>query len=167
MSTQHFPDMAIGTVSTAQDDQESPETEELYERCVQMTLATGKANSSILQRNFRIGYGRAALLLDMMERRGIVANISENFVKKYKVVAQIPRFINLDDEQLSEEDAELYSRCVVLVVALQKAGTSLLQRSFNISYGRAAKMMDLMEQHGVISTASASRTRKVLIPALL
>ena len=37
-----------------------------------MAVATGKASTSLLQRRLRIGYGRAARLLDIMEHEGII-----------------------------------------------------------------------------------------------
>lgn len=67
---------------------------------------------------------------------------------------------------VSDEDAELYTRCVNLVVAERKASTSLLQRRFSIGYGRAAKIMDMMEERGVISPPQgATRAREVLVDA--
>ena len=54
----------------------------------------------------------------------------------------------------------LYTRCGKLVVAERKASTSLLQRRFSIDYGKATKIMDMMEEHGVISLG---RLRRVLI----
>lgn len=68
---------------------------------------------------------------------------------------------------MNDEDAELYTRCVNLVVTERKASTSMLQRRFSIGYGRAAKMMDMMEARGVIGPASGntSRPREVLIDA--
>ncbi len=68
---------------------------------------------------------------------------------------------------MSDEDAELYTRCVQLVITERKASTSLLQRRFSIGYGRAAKIMDMMEKRGVIAPASGntSRPREVLIEA--
>ncbi len=66
----------------------------------------------------------------------------------------------------SDEDDELYTRCVNLVVTERKASTSLLQRRFSIGYGRAAKIMDMMEQRGVIGpNMGASRPREVLVDA--
>lgn len=51
-----------------------------------------------------------------------------------------------------------------MVITERKASTSLLQRRFSIGYGRAAKIMDMMEQRGVISPPQgASRAREVLI----
>ena len=67
-------------------------------------------------------------------------------------------------KNMNDEDAELYTRCVQLVVTERKASTSLLQRRFSIGYGRAAKIMDMMEENGVISAPSgATRAREVLV----
>ncbi len=69
-------------------------------------------------------------------------------------------------KNMNDEDAELYTRCVQLVVTERKASTSLLQRRFSIGYGRAAKIMDMMEENGVISAPSgATRAREVLVDA--
>ncbi len=52
---------------TAEDDHD-----ELYQDAVRIVLEYGKASTSLLQRRLRIGYGRAAHLIDLMERDGIV-----------------------------------------------------------------------------------------------
>ena len=44
----------------------------LYNDAVRLVLEFGKASTSLLQRRLRIGYGRAAHLIDLMERDGIV-----------------------------------------------------------------------------------------------
>ncbi len=44
----------------------------LFEEAVQLVIKTGQASSSLLQRRFRIGYARAARLVDLMEMKGIV-----------------------------------------------------------------------------------------------
>ena len=46
--------------------------DELYEDAVKIVVDIGKASTSVLQRRLRIGYGRAASLLDSMERDGII-----------------------------------------------------------------------------------------------
>ncbi|HEX3941045.1 MAG TPA: DNA translocase FtsK 4TM domain-containing protein, partial [Acidobacteriaceae bacterium] len=46
--------------------------DEIFEDAVRLVLEFGKASTSLLQRRLRIGYGRAAHLIDMMERDGIV-----------------------------------------------------------------------------------------------
>jgi DNA segregation ATPase FtsK/SpoIIIE, S-DNA-T family len=48
------------------------EHDELYQDAVRLVIEFGKASTSLLQRRLRIGYGRAAHLIDLMERDGIV-----------------------------------------------------------------------------------------------
>ncbi len=48
------------------------EYDELYDDAVRIVIEMGKASTSALQRRLRVGYGRAAALLDTMEREGIV-----------------------------------------------------------------------------------------------
>jgi S-DNA-T family DNA segregation ATPase FtsK/SpoIIIE len=50
----------------------SGEHDPLFEDAVRLVLEFGKASTSLLQRRLRIGYGRAAHLIDLMERDGIV-----------------------------------------------------------------------------------------------
>src|SRR5206468_4640483 len=46
--------------------------DELFQDAVRLVFEFGKASTSLLQRRLRIGYGRAAHLIDMMERDGLV-----------------------------------------------------------------------------------------------
>jgi S-DNA-T family DNA segregation ATPase FtsK/SpoIIIE len=48
------------------------EVDELYDDALKIVMDMGKASTSVLQRRLRIGYGRAASLLDAMERDGII-----------------------------------------------------------------------------------------------
>jgi S-DNA-T family DNA segregation ATPase FtsK/SpoIIIE len=48
------------------------DNDELFQDAVRIVLEYGKASTSLLQRRLRIGYGRAAHLIDLMERDGIV-----------------------------------------------------------------------------------------------
>ena len=54
------------------DPEDDDTNDELFEDAVRLVLEFGKASTSLLQRRLRIGYGRAAHLIDMMERDGIV-----------------------------------------------------------------------------------------------
>jgi S-DNA-T family DNA segregation ATPase FtsK/SpoIIIE len=53
-------------------DGEEAENDPLYNDAVRLVIEFGKASTSLLQRRLRIGYGRAAHLIDLMERDGIV-----------------------------------------------------------------------------------------------
>ena len=57
------PGGGIGTIT---------EKDELYEMAKEVVLNTGQASTSLLQRRLRLGYGRAARILDLMEQEGIV-----------------------------------------------------------------------------------------------
>src|ERR1700732_3207262 len=61
----------------------------------------------------------------------------------------------------AEEDP-LFGDAVRLVVEFGKASTSLLQRRLRIGYGRAAHLIDLMEQDGIVGAADGPKPREVL-----
>lgn len=52
---------------------------------------------------------------------------------------------------------------VGVVVASGKASTSLLQRKLRIGYGRASRLMDMMEEQGIIGPADGAKPRQVLV----
>ncbi len=56
-----------------QGDEESMELDEVYEEAVRLVVESGKASTSLLQRRLRLGYGRAARLLDLMQKDGIIS----------------------------------------------------------------------------------------------
>jgi DNA segregation ATPase FtsK/SpoIIIE, S-DNA-T family len=62
---------ADGGIDGADEDGEA-ENDPLFEDAVRLVVEFGKASTSLLQRRLRIGYGRAAHLIDLMERDGIV-----------------------------------------------------------------------------------------------
>ena len=63
---------------------------------------------------------------------------------------------------LTEKD-ELYETAKQLVLDTGQASTSLLQRRLRLGYGRAARILDLMEQEGIIGPPQGSRPREILI----
>jgi S-DNA-T family DNA segregation ATPase FtsK/SpoIIIE len=60
-------------------------------------------------------------------------------------------------------DDDLFLEAVDCVVRSQKASSSLLQRRLRIGYARAARLLDLLEDKGVVGPADGSRPRDVLI----
>jgi S-DNA-T family DNA segregation ATPase FtsK/SpoIIIE len=65
------------------------------------------------------------------------------------------------DEMLGEKD-ELFEEAVAIVTDMGRASTSVLQRRLSIGYGRAAKILDLMERSGFIGPTDGAKPRKVL-----
>ncbi len=70
---------------------------------------------------------------------------------------------DFDEEGESEEDEELAEDCVEIIRSEGKASTSLLQRRLKIGYGRAARMMDILEERGVVGPARGAEPREILI----
>ena len=66
-----------------------------------------------------------------------------------------------DDKE--EYDDPLYNEVVEFVVTTGKASASLLQRKFKLGYNRAARIIDLLEERGIIGPQNGSKPREVLI----
>ena len=66
-------------------------------------------------------------------------------------------------QELPDDKDALYDEAVQLVVDMQSASVSMLQRKFRIGYARAARIMDQMELRGVVSPPDGSKPRQVLI----
>lgn len=72
------------------------------------------------------------------------------------------RGMNFEEYAESEEEDELYEEAVEVVRAAGKASTSLLQRRIKVGYARAARLMDMMEERGIVGPAEGSKPREVL-----
>jgi S-DNA-T family DNA segregation ATPase FtsK/SpoIIIE len=66
----------------------------------------------------------------------------------------------------ADADDELWQDAVSVVVEGRKASTSLLQRRLRIGYARAARLIEAMEEQGIVGPADGSRPREVLISSL-
>ncbi|MFH1610484.1 MAG: DNA translocase FtsK 4TM domain-containing protein [Patescibacteria group bacterium] len=61
-----------------------------------------------------------------------------------------------------EDDDELLLEAKELVIKMGKASASYLQRKFRIGYARAARLLDLLEDHGIVGPAQGSKPREVI-----
>ena len=68
-----------------------------------------------------------------------------------------------DMRQEEEYDDPLYNEIVEFVIESQKASASLLQRRFKLGYNRAARIIDLLEERGIIGPPNGSKPREVLV----
>ena len=69
--------------------------------------------------------------------------------------------LDLGDKQ--EETDELLRDAIEVVVNAEQASVSMLQRRFRIGYNRAARLVDMMEERGIVGPADGSRPRKVFL----
>ncbi|MCX6365412.1 MAG: DNA translocase FtsK [Armatimonadetes bacterium] len=68
-----------------------------------------------------------------------------------------------DDSGELESDDDLFESAVRLVVSGGSASTSMLQRRFKIGYTRAARLVDLMEQRGIVGALDGAKPRDIMI----
>jgi S-DNA-T family DNA segregation ATPase FtsK/SpoIIIE len=87
-----------GTIDFSDPDQ----GDELFEEAKQMILQAGKASTSYLQRRLKVGYARAARLMDLLEEAGVVGAAD----------GAKPREILVTTREVDEEDGQLESRVI-------------------------------------------------------
>jgi S-DNA-T family DNA segregation ATPase FtsK/SpoIIIE len=71
----------------------------------------------------------------------------------------------LGEEGAGGEKDPLYDQAVEIVLKNRKASISLVQRHLKIGYNRAARLVEDMENAGLVSAMSTSGQREILVPA--
>jgi len=66
------------------------------------------------------------------------------------------------DNFYSKEDP-LYVEAKRMVITSKKASTSMLQRRLGVGYARAARLIDILEERGVVGPAEGAKPRDVLM----
>jgi S-DNA-T family DNA segregation ATPase FtsK/SpoIIIE len=67
------------------------------------------------------------------------------------------------DEEVSEEDEELVEKCLEIIRQEKRASTSLLQRRLRLGYTRAARIVDILEQRGILGPGEGAKPREILV----
>jgi S-DNA-T family DNA segregation ATPase FtsK/SpoIIIE len=62
-----------------------------------------------------------------------------------------------------DEDEEIIQQCIEVIRSEQKASVSLLQRRLKLGYGRAARIMDELENRGIVGPSNGAEPRDILI----
>ena len=62
-----------------------------------------------------------------------------------------------------DEDEEIIQQCIEVIRSEQKASVSLLQRRLRLGYGRAARIMDELENRGIVGPSKGAEPRDILI----
>lgn len=73
---------------------------------------------------------------------------------------------NTDDDSVNYKENETIVRAVEIVIEAKKASTALLQRRMSIGYGKAARLIEILEERGYVSPSDGSRPREVLIDSI-
>jgi S-DNA-T family DNA segregation ATPase FtsK/SpoIIIE len=67
------------------------------------------------------------------------------------------------DDDVTEEDEELVAKCLGIIKQEGKASTSMLQRRLRLGYTRAARVVDILEQRGIVGPKDGSKDREILV----
>ncbi|HWH72443.1 MAG TPA: DNA translocase FtsK, partial [Candidatus Sulfotelmatobacter sp.] len=68
-----------------------------------------------------------------------------------------------DDEGGCDEDEDLIQQCIEVIRSEQKASVSLMQRRLRLGYTRAARIMDELENRGIVGPSKGAEPRDILI----
>ena len=114
-----------------------------------------------------------AALIEESETKKVVDFIREQRPPQYddEVVSQPVKLsgkggIVSEIGSSSDIDDDMWHDAVHVVLENRKASTSLLQRRLRIGYGRAARLIENMEEQGIVGPADGSRPREVLVSSM-
>jgi len=126
--------------------------------------------------------GKGDMLMDISGSLNRVQGVWVSDEEILKVVTEIKakyevnfkeEFLNLEDDKKevinsldtadNNSDDDLYNDIKTFVIQNQRASTSLLQRYFSLGYARAARMMDRLEEDGIVSASNGIKPRDILV----
>ena len=107
---------------------------------------------------------QGALITDQ-EINNIVEFIARQGKPSYEpeIHKQLSKPAASDIESGIDEDEEIIQQCIEVIRSEQKASVSLLQRRLRLGYGRAARIMDELENRGIVGESKGAEPREILI----
>ena len=93
-------------------------------------------------------------------------NTAVQFIKAQQGPQYLPEIQAAGDGKSSArtmEKDELYDEAVRVVLETRQASVSVLQRRLRLGYGRAARIVDMMEQEGIVGPFQGSKPRDILV----
>jgi len=76
---------------------------------------------------------------------------------------QVVEVLNSENNLLNGQEDDLLPQAAQLFIEQGNASVSLLQRRFHIGYARAARLVDIMEQRGIVGRFEGSKPRSILM----
>ena len=108
-----------------------------------------------------VGDDEVQRVADDWRQRG-KADYLDDVTKEEGAVVGMPGIVSDEDED-GEKD-ELYDEAVAFVAQSRRASISAVQRRLRVGYNRAARIIETMEESGVVSPMATNGNREVLIP---
>jgi S-DNA-T family DNA segregation ATPase FtsK/SpoIIIE len=107
-------------------------------------------------------------LVNQKEVDAVVKELKKQGTPQYDeaVLKMSSRAASSGGGEMGEVDDDLYEEAKEVVIRSGKASSSLLQRRLRIGYARAARLLDILEEQGVVGPPDGARPREVLITNL-
>jgi len=129
-----------------------PGAEKLLGRGDMLFMPTDAAKPIRLQGAY-VSDDELEALVTAWKRQGVARYVEE--------LVQVPKWTGESDEQSDE----LYDKAVELAGQYSRLSASLLQRKLHIGYARAARLMDMLEENGVVGASEGANSRETLAAA--
>lgn len=139
---------------------DSPGAEKLLGRGDMLFIPPGQAKPSRIQGAF-VSDKEISLLIDFLKKQGVQPNYTEE-VTTMPVTLKNGRGGSSFIAPNGEPRDNLFEEAMRIIVQNDKASASLLQRKLSIGYARAARILDELEQAGIVGQADGSKPRDVL-----
>lgn len=98
------------------------------------------------------------------EIRRVVEAVSANAEPQFEPTIHAKLSSNTPpEEEISDEDEELVEKCLEIIKQEGKASTSMLQRRLRLGYTRAARVVDILEQRGILGPKDGAKDREILV----
>jgi DNA segregation ATPase FtsK/SpoIIIE, S-DNA-T family len=113
----------------------------------------------------KLNRAQGALITDQ-ELQHIVDFIAKQGKPSYDldIQQQLSKSVDeYDNERVCDEDESLIEQCIEVIRSEQKASVSLLQRRLRLGYTRAARIMDELENRGIVGPNKGAEPRDILI----
>ena len=94
----------------------------------------------------------------------VVANLAAQSKPVFEpsISAKLSSTIMPEDE-VTDEEEDLVDRCLEIIRQEKKASTSMLQRRLRLGYTRAARVVDILEQRGILGPKDGAKDREILV----
>lgn len=106
-----------------------------------------------------VGDNEVKKVVDFLKKSGAKPDYEDSVIEK-QTKTNGDGSVDFSDP---DEGDELFDEAKELIVSAGKASTSYLQRRLKVGYARAARIMDLLEEAGVIGPADGAKPREILI----
>jgi S-DNA-T family DNA segregation ATPase FtsK/SpoIIIE len=103
------------------------------------------------------------VLVTENEIRRLIQFISAQIPPAFNAASNDTLAANVLVEDVTEEDEELIEKCLEIIRQEKRASTPLLQRRLRLGYTRAARLIDILEQRGILGSGEGAKPREILV----